>query len=201
MPAHTQTQTYETLFSSFFLIRKTFYFSYFISFETIFPTGNATAADLETLMLFFSPWLLFIYFIYTPDFIPCPLNPPTVSHPIPPPHPLSSWGWPPPTTHLTRPKNTLGPPVCWGLGPSSLNGYRPSSPLLYVCWGSHINWCMLPGWWSSVWETLMIQVNWYCWSSYNIAPLLCFFQPFPNSITGVSSFCPLLGCKYLHLTL
>jgi hypothetical protein len=27
---------------------------------------------------------------------------------------------------------------------------RPGSPLLYVCWGPHISWCMLPAWWSSV---------------------------------------------------
>jgi hypothetical protein len=29
--------------------------------------------------------------------------------------------------------------------------------------------------------------------------LLSFFQLFLNSTTGVSSFCPLVGCKYLHL--
>jgi hypothetical protein len=31
--------------------------------------------------------------------------------------------------------------------------------------------------------------------------LLSFFQLFPNSTTGASSFCSLVGCKYQHLTL
>ena len=31
--------------------------------------------------------------------------------------------------------------------------------------------------------------------------LLSFLQPLPNSITWVSSFSPLVGCKYMHLTL
>ena len=43
--------------------------------------------------------------------------------------------------------------------------------------------------------------GWDLMSSYRIALLLIFFQPFPNSATEVSSFCPLFGCKYLHLTL
>jgi hypothetical protein len=43
--------------------------------------------------------------------------------------------------------------------------------------------------------------GWDCWSSYRIALLLSFFQLSPSSTTGVSSFCPLVGCKYLHLTL
>ena len=34
-----------------------------------------------------------------------------------------------------------------------------------------------------------------------VALLLSFFQPFPNSATGLSSFCSLFGGKYLHLTL
>jgi hypothetical protein len=36
---------------------------------------------------------------------------------------------------------------------------------------------------------------------YRISLLLSFFQLFPNSTRGISSFCPLVGCKYLHLTL
>ena len=40
-----------------------------------------------------------------------------------------------------------------------------------------------------------------CWSSYRIALYLNFFQLLPNSTTGVSCFCPLLGCKYLNLIL
>ena len=71
-----------------------------------------------------------------------------------------------------------------------------------MCWGPHISWCMLPGWWwSSVWEISRVKVNWDCWSSYRATLLLSFFQLFPNSNTGVSSFCPLVGYKYLHLTL
>jgi hypothetical protein len=71
--------------------------------------------------------------------------------------------------------NFLRPPVSWGLGASSLTEPRPSIPLLYMCWGPHISWCMLSVWWSSVWEILRIQVNWNCWYSYRVA-LLSFFQ-------------------------
>jgi hypothetical protein len=61
---------------------------------------------------------------------------------------------------------------------------------------------MLPGWWISVWEISKVQVSWDCWSSYRVAALLLsFFQLFPNSTTGVSSFCSLVECKYLHLIL
>jgi hypothetical protein len=70
-----------------------------------------------------------------------------------------------------------------------------------MCWRTHISWYMLPGWWSSVWEISGVQVNWDGWSSYQVAHLLRFFQPFPNLATGVSSFFPLVGCQYLHLTL
>jgi hypothetical protein len=58
-----------------------------------------------------------------------------------------------------------------------LNEPRPCSPLLYVCWGTHISWCMLSVWWSSVWEILEVQINWDCWSSDKVALLLSFFQP------------------------
>jgi hypothetical protein len=110
---------------------------------------------------------------------------------------------PPPIPLPTRCLNSLGPPVSWGLGASSLNELSPSrtQTLMYVCWGPHISWCMLPGYWSSVWEISEIQDNWDCWSSYRVTLLLSFFQPFPNSTTGVSSFCPLVVSKYLHLTL
>jgi hypothetical protein len=70
-----------------------------------------------------------------------------------------------------------------------------------MCWGCHISWYMLPSWWLSVWELSGVQVNWDCWSSYRVTFLLSFFQLFPNSITGVTSFCLLAGYKYLHLTL
>ena len=77
---------------------------------------------------------------------------------------------------------------------------RTGSLLLYICWGPHIRWCMLPGWWLSIWEILGFQISWDCWSSYRVI-LLSFFQLLPNSTTGVISICPLIGCKYLRLTL
>jgi hypothetical protein len=70
-----------------------------------------------------------------------------------------------------------------------------------MCWGPLISWCMHPGWCLSVWEILGVQVCWDCWSSYRVAFPLSVFQLFPNSTTGTTSFCPLVGCKYLHLTL
>jgi hypothetical protein len=39
------------------------------------------------------------------------------------------------------------------------------------------------------------------WSSYSFALFLSFFPPFHNSTTGISCFCSLFGCNYLHLTL
>jgi hypothetical protein len=59
-----------------------------------------------------------------------------------------------PTPHPTWPLNSLGPPVSRGLDTSSLNEHRSGSLLLYVCWWPDICWCMLPVWWSSVWEIL-----------------------------------------------
>jgi hypothetical protein len=59
------------------------------------------------------------------------------------------------TLNPTWPLNSLRPPVSWRLGTASLNEYRPGSPLLYVCWGPHIIWCMLTVWWSSVWEEMI----------------------------------------------
>jgi hypothetical protein len=104
------------------------------------------------------------------------------------PPPVSTMKSPPPPVDLYL--NSLGPPVSRELGASSLTKHRPSSPVLYTCQGPHINWCMLPGWWSSVWEISGVQVNWDCWSSYRVTLLLTFFQLFPNSTTGVCSFCP-----------
>jgi hypothetical protein len=119
---------------------------------------------------------------------------------MPPPQPTVYTRMSPPSTcHPTWPINSLGPPVSWGLGASSLIEHRPGNLLLYMCWGSQICWCMLSGWRSNVWEIMGVQIN--CWSSYRVALLLSFFLPFHNSITGVSCFCPLVGCKYLHLTL
>jgi hypothetical protein len=121
---------------------------------------------------------VFLSFIYLHSrFCPPPSSPPsdcstfhTSSPPlclyedVPTPYPL-----PKQTSKL------LGPPVSWGLGASSLTELRPDSPLLYMCWWPHIGWCMLPGWWSSVWEISEVHINWNCWSSYRVALLLSFF--------------------------
>lgn len=65
----------------------------------------------------------------------------------------------------TRLPHSLGPQISWGLGASSRTKSRPSSYLLYMCWGPHIIWCMLPGWWLSVrdlgdtgWLTLLVNL-------------------------------------------
>jgi hypothetical protein len=94
----------------------------------------------------------------------------------------------------------LGPPISWGLGTSSLIEHILGSPLLYMCWGPQISWYMLPIWFSSIWEFSGVEVNWDCCSSYRVAFLLSFFQLSPNSTTGVSICCSLIGYKYLHLT-
>jgi len=49
--------------------------------------------------------------------------------------------------------HSLGPPDYW---------VQTRSLLLYMHWGPHISWCMLPGWWSLLWEILWVQVNWDC---------------------------------------
>jgi hypothetical protein len=138
---------------------------------------------------------LFLIFFYSPDLTPLLVNPLTVHIPysLPPPTPISTRISSPPNPHTTRPPHSLGPPVSWGLGTSSLTKSRTGNPLLYMCWGLHINWCMLPGWWPSVWETSGVQISWDCWSSYRVTLLLSFFQLFPNSSTGVSSFCALVA--------
>jgi hypothetical protein len=119
---------------------------------------------------------LFIYLFILQIFSPTPSLPSNCSIPLP--HPLSPWGGSYPfTTHPMWPLNSLEPPVSWGLGASSIIEHRPSSPLLYVCWGPHISWYMLSVWWSSVWEISEIQINWDCGSSYNIDLLLSFSQP------------------------
>jgi hypothetical protein len=71
-----------------------------------------------------------------------------------------------PIFHPTWTLNSLGPPVSWGLGGSSLNEHRPSSPLLYVLWGPHISWCLLSVWWSrSAAYVHWLVINIYIWLS------------------------------------
>ena len=73
----------------------------------------------STIRLFHIPYLLFV-----------PLSPQDVPST--------------PTFHPTRPLNTLEPPVSWGLVTSSLKDPKSSNRLLYMCWGPHISWYMLP---------------------------------------------------------
>jgi hypothetical protein len=130
------------------------------------------------------------------------LNPRFYSSPGPPPNHIP-YLLPHLHLHTTRPLNSLGPPVSWGLCASSLTEPRPSSRLLCMCWRPHISWCMLPGWWSSVWESWgggggrLIETA----GSPTGLPSPQFLSAFPNSPTEVSCCCPLIGCKYLHLTL
>ena len=54
---------------------------------------------------------------------------------IPPPFPLQEdVPTPLPIPSPSRPPHSLGPPVSWQLV-ASLSEPRPSSPLLYICWG------------------------------------------------------------------
>jgi hypothetical protein len=77
----------------------------------------------------------------------------------------------------------------------------PAVPYCMCVEGPHISWCMLSVWWSSVWKISKGQVSWDCWSSLRVVLLLSFFQLFPNSTTGVNTFCLLVGYKYMHVTL
>ena len=107
-------------FYNFFLFL--FFFSIFYLFF-IYLT-------LQIIFLFWSTLPLF----HIPYFFPIPCL--HMDVPNPQPHPT------PP--HPTRPLSSLGPTFYWGLGASSLTEPRPGS-LLYMCWGPHISWCMLPG--------------------------------------------------------
>jgi hypothetical protein len=149
---------------------------------------------------FFFNIYLFIYF-YIPYFIPLPclLSNCSTSH-TSSPSPNLNVDAPTPLPYLTSKLP----------GASSLLRVRwiwmntDLAVLYYTCVHTytHISRCMLPGWWTSVWEISGIRVSWNCLSSYRVTFLLhSFFQLFPNSTTGVSCFCPLVGCKYLHLTL
>jgi hypothetical protein len=85
-----------------------------------------------------------------------------------------------------------GSRISWGCGTSTLTESRLGGPLLYMCWGPQISWRMLPGWCLSFWEILGTQVSWACWSSYGADFLHSFFQPFCNSTSEVTVFCPLV---------
>ena len=99
--------------------------------------------------------------------------------------------------HPTRPLTSLGPIVSWGFC-ASLTKPRPSSPLLCMCWGPHISWCVLTGWCPSIWDISGVQVIETAFHSTG-SPSSSVSSP--NPTTGVSSFCPLIGFNYLHLIL
>jgi hypothetical protein len=103
--------------------------------------------------------LLFFNLFYIPLIIHLPMHPPNVPHPTCPLYtPLQSpRGCLNPPPHLIKSSHSLGPQVSQGLGLSSLTEARPGIPLLYMCWGPHISWCMLPGWWLSVWKISGVQ--------------------------------------------
>jgi hypothetical protein len=42
----------------------------------------------------------------------------------------------------------------------SLAEARPGNPRLYMCWEPCTSYCMLPGWWLSVWEISGVWVSW-----------------------------------------
>jgi hypothetical protein len=83
------------------------------------------------------------------------------------------------TSSLTEPDPAV---LCWIC-------MRASYQLMYASW--LVVYCLISA----------VQVSWNCCSSYRVTLLLSFFQVFPNSTIGLSNFCPLVGCKYLHLTL
>jgi hypothetical protein len=145
-------------------------------------------------ILFFNLILFVIHFLHS-IFHSQPLHPPfncSTSHTSSPPCLYINA----PIPHPTWSSNSLGPPASWRLGGSSLNEHRPGSPLLYVCWGPHISWCMLSVWWSSVWEILGVQINWDCWSSCRIALLLRFFQPSLTQQQGPAASVHWLGANF-----
>jgi hypothetical protein len=141
----------------------------------LFVLNQILCPSWSTLRLFHIPFLL-------PDL--CLQEDVTMPHPLP--HQTSKFSG---ASNLT------------GLGAPSLTKPRLGSPLLYMCWDPYISWIILPVSWSSVWDISVIQANSDCWSSYRVTILLSFIQLIPNSITGDSCFCPLVGYKYLHLTL
>ena len=103
-----------------------------------------------------------------------------------------------PTLHPTWPLNSLELPVSWGFGASSLNEHKPRSPLLYVCWGLHISWCMLSVWWSNVWKISGVQLRLPVLLYGSLSPQL--LSAFPNSTTGFSCSVHWLGtniCMWL----
>jgi hypothetical protein len=96
--------------------------------------------------------------------------------------------------HLIRTFPSLGSQVSPELGTSSPTDDVPGSPQLYLCWGPHINSCMLTGWWFHAWELPGVQDSWDCWPFYGVTLLFSFFHLSPNSTIGFPNFRPMVGC-------
>ena len=119
---------------------------------------------------------LFFYFLHFIFYSPRPHTPSNMSHSTPLPHP-NCLHVDPPILQLTWPLNSLWPPGFWVLGASFRYDHRHGSPLLYMNGGTHISWCMLSVWCSSVWEISAVQINWDSWSFCKVAFPLSYFQP------------------------
>jgi hypothetical protein len=109
------------------------------------------------LFLFFSFYKINLFCtIHITYSIPWPPPPSTLHLPsncstsTPTPHPLSPHGF----SHFPLYLSSKFPGVSsfYRLGASSLTEHRSRNPWLYVCWGPHIGWCVLPLWWSCIWE-------------------------------------------------
>jgi hypothetical protein len=125
-----------------------------VSDKSYNPTGQVIVEN-RTLFIYFSE---LVYFIHS-TFYPPPPIPPfdcSTSYMSSPP---SVSMWMSSTPHPTWPLNSPGSPVSWALGVSSLNEHRPSRPLLYMCWGPHISWCMLSAWCSTVGEISGVEIE------------------------------------------
>jgi hypothetical protein len=104
-----------------------------------------------------------------------------------------------PTPHPIWPLNSLGPPVSWGLGASSLNEHRPKG-LYCMCIGGLILACVCCLFGGPVLErSLGSRLGLLVLLQDRLSPQL--LSASPNSTTGLSCFCPLVGYKYQHLTL
>jgi len=134
------------------------------SLRLALPQHVYTGQQMLQLMLFsFFPFD-FNHFFFTPQILFPSRSTFWLFH-IPRSPPPTPQGSPTPMPWLSTPQdllNTLGPLVSWGWGASSLTEHRPSNPLLYICWGPQVGWCMLSGWWPCVWEILGVQVSWDC---------------------------------------
>ena len=102
----------------------------------------------------------------------------------------------PPSKRMSTPPNSirsphlLGPQVSWQLGASSLTESWSGNPLLCMCWGPHISWCIVPVWWLSVWEIPGVQVSWDGWSSMG--------SLYSSSSSSYSLIQPLLSPASVH---